>query len=578
MRLHDPVVHRAGMRGAKRSEDADPVTTEVIRHALNSAANQMKRALVRTAFSPIIYEVLDFAVAIYDRDMRLLAQAPSLPLFMGTLNFCVQRAVEGVGGEENLKPGDIIMYNEPYGTGSHPQDLAMIMPVFLEDGDLVGYTAIKGHWLDIGGKDPYSTDTVDVFQEGTIFPGVKLYDGGKLVRDIQRMALANTRVPKMVVGDMNAQVTGVRMGAEALVHVVERYGRDTFDICVERMYDHGEAVVRSYFERIPDGVYVGYGEMDNNGVSDAPIPFEVRVEVNGTDVRIDFSNAPETQAGPVNCPVPSTISASRIAISMLAGGGESPNEGHFRPIEVVTRPGTMFHPLPPSPCFLYGWPALQAIEVVYHAIAKALPAAVPACSGGDICSLVWWGVREETGEPWADGSPHPVGQGAHANGDGGVMLHIAESATRFSPIEVWEARNPWLVEKLEIAPDSGGPGRYRGGPGIDYHFTMLEDAYVTAAIERTKNAPWGLEGGGEGRPNGAALRMPDGTKTYFGKATRLLVPKGATLELYCGGGGGYGSPSERPVEAVLKDLREGYITEEFARKHYPHAFAETDQA
>lgn len=578
MRLHDPVVHRAGMRGAKRSEDADPVTTEVIRHALNSAANQMKRALVRTAFSPIIYEVLDFAVAIYDRDMRLLAQAPSLPLFMGTLNFCVQRAVEGVGGEENLKPGDIIMYNEPYGTGSHPQDLAMIMPVFLEDGDLVGYTAIKGHWLDIGGKDPYSTDTVDVFQEGTIFPGVKLYDGGKLVRDIQRMALANTRVPKMVVGDMNAQVTGVRMGAEALVHVVERYGRDTFDICVERMYDHGEAVVRSYFERIPDGVYVGYGEMDNNGVSDAPIPFEVRVEVNGTDVCIDFSNAPETQAGPVNCPVPSTISASRIAISMLAGGGESPNEGHFRPIEVVTRPGTMFHPLPPSPCFLYGWPALQAIEVVYHAIAKALPAAVPACSGGDICSLVWWGVREETGEPWADGSPHPVGQGAHANGDGGVMLHIAESATRFSPIEVWEARNPWLVEKLEIAPDSGGPGRYRGGPGIDYHFTMLEDAYVTAAIERTKNAPWGLEGGGEGRPNGAALRMPDGTKTYFGKATRLLVPKGATLELYCGGGGGYGSPSERPVEAVLKDLREGYITEEFARKHYPHAFAETDQA
>jgi len=578
MRLHDPVVHRAGMRGAKRSEDADPVTTEVIRHALNSAANQMKRALVRTAFSPIIYEVLDFAVAIYDRDMRLLAQAPSLPLFMGTLNFCVQRAVEGVGGEENLKPGDIIMYNEPYGTGSHPQDLAMVMPVFLEDGDLVGYTAIKGHWLDIGGKDPYSTDTVDVFQEGTIFPGVKLYDGGKLVRDIQRMALANTRVPKMVVGDMNAQVTGVRMGAEALVHVVERYGRDTFDICVERMYDHGEAVVRSYFERIPDGVYVGYGEMDNNGVSDAPIPFEVRVEVNGTDVRIDFSNAPETQAGPINCPVPSTISASRIAISMLAGGGESPNEGHFRPIEVVTRPGTMFHPLPPSPCFLYGWPALQAIEVVYHAIAKALPAAVPACSGGDICSLVWWGVREETGEPWADGSPHPVGQGAHANGDGGVMLHIAESATRFSPIEVWEARNPWLVEKLEIAPDSGGPGRYRGGPGIDYHFTMLEDAYVTAAIERTKNAPWGLEGGGEGRPNGAALRMPDGTKTYFGKATRLLVPKGATLELYCGGGGGYGSPSERPVEAVLKDLREGYITEEFARKHYPHAFAETDQA
>lgn len=572
MRTYEPVVHRAGLGGTSKAADVDPITTEVVRHALNSAANQMKSVFVRTAFSPIIYEVLDFAVAIYDREIRLLSQAPSLPLFMGTLNFCVQKAVEGIGGEENLKPGDVIMYNEPYGTGSHPQDLAMVMPVFMPDGELIGYTAIKGHWLDIGGKEPYSTDTVDVFQEGTIFPGVKLYDGGDLVPDIRRMAIANTRVPKMVAGDMNAQVTGVRMGAAALVRVVEKYGRETFAAAVERMYDHGEEVVKAYFEKIPDGRYVGQGEMDNNGITKDRIPFEVVVEVNGSDVNIDFTNVPSAQEGPVNCPVPSTISASRIAISMLAGGGESPNEGHFRPIEVVTKPGTMFHPLSPSPCFLYGWPALQAIEVIYHAISKALPQAVPASSGGDICSLVWWGVREETGEPWADGSPHPVGQGAHVFGDGGTMLHIAESATRFSPIEVWEARNPWVVDKVELAPDSGGPGKHRGGAGLDMHFTMLEDSYVTAAIERTENAPWGLEGGGVGRPNGAALVRPDGTKKYFGKATRLLVPKGATLELYAGGGGGYGPPSERPAEEVLRDLREGYITAEFAKRHYPHAF------
>jgi N-methylhydantoinase B len=215
------------------------------------------------------------------------------------------------------------------------------------------------------------------------------------------------------------------------------------------------------------------------------------------------------------------------------------------------------------------------MEVVYQAISDALPDVVPACSGGDICSLVWWGVRERTGEPWADGSPHPVGQGASVRGDGAssLMLH-GEAATRFSPTEVWESKNPWLLEKVELAPDSCGPGMHRGGLGVDMFFHMLEDSYVTSATERTKTAPWGIAGGGEARPNDVVLRLSDGTRTHFGKATRLLVPKGATLELYDGGGGGYGSPSERDAEAVHADIREGYFTAEFSRHHYPHAFEE----
>lgn len=572
----EAVVYRAGKGLAAGVADADPITTEVIRNALNSVANQMKRALIRTAFSPIIYEVLDFAVAIYDREIRMLAQAPSLPQFMGTMSFCVEAAVDAVGGEAALEPGDIVLYNFPYGTGSHPQDAAVVMPVFLRDEELIGYTTIKAHWLDIGGKEPYSSDTVDVFQEGTVFPGVKLFSRGELVRDIWRMAIANSRVPKMVAGDINAQVVGLRTGAAGLVRVVERYGLESFRESVERMFDHGESVVRSYFQQIPDGRYVGQGLMDDDGISEEPVPFEVVLEVEGSNVRLDYSDAPDARPGPINCPLASTVSGSRVAITMLAGGGEAPNEGHFRPLEVVTRPGSLFHPLPPSPCFLYGLAAMQAMEVVYRAIAKAMAEVVPACSGGDIVGVVWWGVREKTGEPWSDGSPHPVGQGAHARGDGASsLMHHFEAATRFSPVEVWEARNGWLLEKVELAPDSGGPGRYRGGLGVDMFFHMLEDTYSTTFVERTKNAPWSLEGGLEGRPNRVAVRWPDGRREVLrGKNTRLQLPKGSTLELYTGGGGGYGPPEERASAAVLADLREGYVTQEHADRHYPHVTAD----
>src|SRR5439155_6817100 len=165
----------------------------------------------------------------------------------------------------------------------------------LDDRELVGYTTIKGHWLDIGGKEPYSTDTVDVHQEGTIFPGVKLYSAGELAQDIFKIAVTNSRVPKMVAGDINAAVVGVRTGAAALLHVIERYGLEQFRTTVELMYDHGEAVVRSYFERLPDGRYVGHGVMDDDGIRPDQVPFDVVVEIHGSSVRIDFSNAPDAQ-------------------------------------------------------------------------------------------------------------------------------------------------------------------------------------------------------------------------------------------------------------------------------------------
>lgn len=565
------VINRAVAAKPALSEGSDPITTQIIRHGLNSAADQMKRTLIRTAYSPVIYEVLDFAVAIYDTEYRLLSQAPSLPMFMGTMSFCVEAAVDEVGGQNNLVEGDVILYNIPYGTGSHQPDTAIVVPVYV-DGELVAFTAIKGHFLDIAAKDPYCSDTTDVFQEGTVYPGVKIYRAGELNDDLYKLVLANSRLPKALAGDLNAEIVGCKAGERAVQRLIGRYGMETFQRSVERMYEQGDAVVRNFFEKIPDGIYIAHGQLDDNGVTPDPVPFKITVTVKGSDVALDFTDVPAQQAGPINCPQPSTVSAARIAISMLAGAGEPPNEGHFRPIEVLTVPGTLFHPVSPAPTFLYGWPALQSIDVIYRAIAEAVTGSVPAGSGGCICSLVWWGQWEGTGETWIEGAPHPVGQGAHVHGDGGTMLHVAEAATRFTPVEIWEARNPWLVEKVELATDSAGAGEHQGGQGVDFHFRMLQDASVTTVADRTTTPPWGLEGGGEARANSVSLVHPDGTEEPLpGKKTAIKLPAGTTFRLHTGGGGGYGNPGDRDAAAVQRDLRDGYITEEFCRQHYPHA-------
>lgn len=549
-------------------DNVDPIRTEIIRNALNSAANQMKQALCRTAFSPIIYEVLDFASAIYDKDVRLLAQAPSLPLFMGTLNFCVEEAVKAVGGEANLFEGDIIIYNNPFGTGAHQPDVALVMPVFCKER-LIGYTAIKAHWLDIGAKDPYCSDTIDYFQEGIIFPGVKIFEKGQIVDSIHRIILANSRLPKAMDGDMRAQCVGLNAGARAFSAIVEKYGEEEFLKCVEVIFNHGESVVKNYFKQIPNGKYTGTGLMDNNGITKDSIPFNITVEINDDEISIDYTDASPEQIGPVNCPLPSTVSAARIAISMLAGGGESPTEGHFRPIKVLTKKGTLFHPGPPSPCFLYGWPAMQSIEVIYRAIGKAFPELVPADSSGDICSMVFWGVNGKTKETWADGAPYPSGQGASNVGDGSSVLHIAESATRFSPTEVRETMYPYILNKVELARDSCGAGQQKGGMGIDFYFEFLDDTYLTATLEKTKTAPKGLLGGKDGLPNDCVAVFPNGKKERIGKTTRFHLPKGTQLQLKTGSGAGYGPPEKRSVASIEADIENGLISMGHVKENYP---------
>lgn len=561
----------------------DPVTTEVIRHALRSAAGQMKRVLLRTAFSPIIYEVVDFAVGLYDRDVRLLAQAPTLPIKLGTLDSCIRNAVAAAGGDQALEDGDLILYNVPYGTGAHPQDIAIVAPVFLE-GELVGYAPCKAHMVDLAGKDPYCTDTTDVHQEATIFPGVKLYRGGALNEELWNVLLANSRAPHVVGGDLAAVVGCVRTGSRALQAIIRKHGMDEFHASVERIFDSGEARMRAFIAEIPDGRYSTDCHIDNNGRDDEEIGFELAVEVVGSDMTIDLTAAPHQQPGPVNSLGPGTSSMMRLALASLAGSGEDADDGQFRPLTVRTRPGSMFEPTYPAPSFVYWAASLQLIDGFYRALAPALPKAVAAESGSDMMVFMWWGQEKmpyqhharDLDEVWIDGGSTPIGQGGHAQGDGtNALIHITEAPLRISPVEKWEAQNPWLVEKRELAPDSCGPGRYRGGLGVDVHVRVLADCHVTSVVERTKNPPRGLFGGGAARPNSVAIRRPDGLVTHHRKETAILVRAGSVFEAHSGGGAGYGPPDERDPRLIVEDLADGYLTPAYVRRHYPQYKAAT---
>jgi N-methylhydantoinase B len=566
---------KAGQDGASPTATvaaADPITTEVIRHGLVAVAEQMKQTIRRSAMNPIVYEVLDFSCALYDAEVRLLAQSETLPLFSGSMNFCIESAITRLGEDDPFEPGDVVVSTYGYDIGTHQQDLSIITPVFDDDELLIGYAVAKAHHMDIGGKDPYCTDTTDIFQEGLILPSVKLRRRGEPQRDIHRILVANSRLPDSLAGDLSAQVSASEVGRTGLLRVVSRNGKDVFDACVERIFDHGEALVRSFLAGIPDGRFTAAGAMDNDGISEDLIPLEVAVEVDGDGVVIDLTETPKQRIGPTNCPRAASVAAGRIAVLALASRREAVNEGHLRPIEVKTTPGTMYDPIPPAPIFMYTWPCMAAIDLIHRAFAEAVPTEVPAGSGGDILSTVIWGNRPN-GDFWASGTDELIGQGATHGADGpSSLMHISCSGVRNTPIEIWESRAPILVERHDCVPDSAGPGRHRGGAGLEIYYRMLEPCNYTVAWERTRTAPWGLFGGQDGLPNEFIVRNPDGSTETITKVTNKHAPAGTVFELRSGAGGGYGPAAERDPAAVHADIKAGYVTEAAARRDYPHAF------
>lgn len=389
----DTVVSRNG-----HDPEVDPTTASVVRHYLVGAAEEMHRTLVRTAYNTIIYEILDFGISIYDADLRLVSDSPGLGLFLGANDAGIRHGVETIG-KASFEPGDVVLLNYPYWSHAHTLDVLVFSPLF-HDAELRGFVACRAHWLDLGAKDDgYVLDSTDVHQEGVIFPATKVYKGGEPDEEILELIRYNSRLPNKVIGDLHAQIGALETGTRRIREVDDRYGRPTVDAAIDHAIEQGEQRARSAVASLPDGTWSATGYADPTGELDHRVEIAVTVSIDGETFSVDFSESADQLPLPYNDPGADAV--AKLCFKTVTTPDEPTNHGHYEPLTVATREGSIFDPTYPAPTFV-GWTGILAVDVVYSALAKALPERIPASSGGDLCSIMFSGSDERSGRGFVD--------------------------------------------------------------------------------------------------------------------------------------------------------------------------------
>ena len=546
----------------------DPITVEVIHNYYLSAAREMERNLMRTAYTTIVYEIRDFGLGIYDRNFRMMAESPGLAVFTCGNDYGLQKSVEFIG-IENLEPGDLVLTSYPYWSSAHPMDVLATSPIFYQD-ELIGFTAIKQHWIDLGQKEAgYMLDSTDVFQEGLIMPAMKLYRGGVRNEEIVNLIRFNSRIPDRVIGDMNAQISACRTGERRVAEMAERFGRDTLLEAIEEILDHGERISRARLAHLPKGTWEAEDWVDDDGINrDTMLKLKVKVTITDDEFIVDWSGSNPRTEGPMNLPIGASTGVSNLAFKGITTPDYPANAGHYRPLKVIAPPGTLVHALPPAPTFTL-WAGLLMPEVIMKALSQGMPDIIPACSGGDIFGIMGLGTHPETGLPWLEAHNEAVGFGAFEGNDGedGIM-HLSEPGCRNNPIEVMETKGPWLIENYSFLPDTGGAGEFRGGVGVTRSYRFLHPSQLLCIVKKTKTAPWGMNGGRDGRPGSTTLWAgTDQEHTDGSLHEKDLQPEDVLINR-SGGGGGWGDPFQRDPQLVLADVRNGFVSERSAREDY----------
>ena len=553
------------------STEIDLFTVEIVKDSLVAIGDEMFIALQRTSKSTIIYEVLDFASGLTDATGQLITQGNGVTGFLGTLTFAARSTLEKFG-LENLHPGDVVITNDPYGGGgTHLSDVSLIVPIFYE-GKLVAFAASKAHWTEVGGKDPgsWTTDATEVFQEGLQFPCVKLYEEGRPVQSLIDLIAANVRLPDMSLGDMYAQAASLRLGERRFQELCDKYGLDVVLSSIEALLDYGERMTRLELSKLPKGTYEAEDWIDDDGIGNGPFPVRVKITITDDEFICDFTGTHPQVPGPVNCTTTGLHSGVRTMLKAITSPSIPVNEGCFRPLKVICPAGTIFTAQRPAAVSTY-WETMNYVtDLVWKALAPIVPDRLTAGHFLSVCGVVVAGRHPDTGELFLLVEPQAGGWGAGAakDGESGLMC-VGDGETYVIPIEVAETRYGIIVDRYELDVTGAGAGRCRGGRGCirDYR-AAVDEITLTATFGRHKFVPWGAAGGHPGSRNEVRIFHADGREVVIGKCARYPLKRGEVARLVTGTGGGWGSPLERPVEAVIEDVRDGYVSLEQAEQDY----------
>ena len=564
------------------------VELSLLHNRLTSVCREMGVAMMKTAYSPVFNEGFDFVCALFDRSGRMVAQAEYNPSMLGAANFTVRWVLEELGAEV-FRPGDVWVHNDPYRGGCHLPEHMLLRGIF-HDGELFGFAATIGHVAEIGGMTAgaLAGDATEIYQEGLRLPPVRLMSEGEHVDDIWKIMLTNHRTPKLTWGDLHAMLGSLTLGERRVVEILATRGVAATLAGTDELIERSELWMRREIARIPDGDYVFDDQMENDGITDEPRRLVVNVHVAGDELIADFTGTDPQARGPINATYAVTASATYNAVFHLTDPGIPRNAGCYRPIRVIAPPGTLVNVRHPGAeiggnsethCRLIG--------IVMGALAEALPDRAAAADGASGCNFLFGGIHPETGEFYANYHFENVGWGAAARHDGNDAQCAPLAISRNVPVEVFETRYPFLTRSFRLVTDSGGAGRHRGGLGTERVLEVrAPEMTISALFDRMLIPPWGWGGGRPGGTTSISIKRAGDDEfrlftEVFGtvspsKFSNVVVHEGDMIRIVSSGGGGFGDPSERPQEEVLRDVRDRYVSEQVAAEAYGVAAREPE--
>lgn len=544
----------------------DPITLEIIQNSLQATADEMFAVMKKTAMSSIIYEVLDMGTGITDARGALASSGAGIPAFVGVLDKAVKVVVAKFDKPGDIQPGDIFATNDPYYGGvTHLNDIIVMMPVFA-GGRIIAWTANIAHNSDVGGMAPGSLtgEATEIFQEGLRLPAIKIVSKGEQIRSVMDIIKVNSRMPDVLEGDVWAAIASVRIGAKRLVEIADKYGVETFENAMSSFMDFGEQVSRKELAKLPKGTFELSEEQDDGRI------FNVRITISDEEFVVDLRDNPDQSTNPVNTSRDGVMVSAQMIFKSLTDPYSAANEGSFRPIKLLTRPGSVFEAKEPAPIGFYYEIELRVYDIMWRCLAQHMPDRLAAGHFASVCGTFIGGIHPDTGRQYTIIEPQIGGWGGSRNGDGNSAIFCGFHGETYNcPAEINEARNGLYVDRMELNLEPGGEGRHRGGRGIVMDYRIRGDnGFLTVGYTRSKFPAWALDGGREGSPNYVRYLGKDGTDQRYAFVSGLTTHTDDVIRVVTGNGGGIGDPRERDRKLVAEDVKNGLITPERACEVY----------